>query len=112
MKVVVQIQNLPILRDITVGNYLHVHVKNDTVYSFGFTGRGVFTFLESESPCTSLNGHLWEQQPMVLLSNPPQNVYRCVQEGCGCEPSCFAKASKASIDPRFRFLLTCLKECV
>lgn len=53
---------------------------------FGFTGfalDGEKAPEVLESPCLHPEGHLWQQAPYQLLSNPPQNVYSCVREGCG-----------------------------
>jgi hypothetical protein len=53
---------------------------------FGFEGFRSGDRLKSAEelkPCTHPDGHLWEKSMVVLLSNPPQNVYHCVREGCG-----------------------------
>ncbi len=51
-------------------------------YDFGFTGFDTHHDKPEERICPHPEGHLWQQQPYQLLSNPPQNVYYCVRDGC------------------------------
>lgn len=63
---------------------LKLHITNMPTFGFGFrefNGEQV-DGVETSKPCPHPDGHLWQKQPQVLLSNPPQEVYSCVREGC------------------------------
>jgi len=63
-----------------VGDVMHMYISGYPEYKFGFSLNPPTV---EEKPCPHPDGHLWERQNYQLLSNPPQNVYCCVREGCG-----------------------------
>ena len=60
-----------------------IHISDDPPYSFGFESfRGDAVTPVPEPACTRADGHLFERQPVVLLSYPRQHVWSCIREGC------------------------------
>lgn len=60
-----------------------MNIGANTSFHFGFTEFGEEAIEVAKLPCSHPDGHLWAQAGYQLLSNPPQNVYSCVREGCG-----------------------------
>lgn len=59
------------------------HVSDHPPYSFAFDEfYGDAVTPKPEPTCPHPDGHLFEQQPMTLLSYPPQSVWSCIREGC------------------------------